>query len=101
MVCVFSYAKIFIESFFEVPSKTLPNAVLLGPRQLGRTIAAKLIGELMNNSYYFNWHNPSDRSTIMDGSLAIAQQTVANQITDSLPLCILTNYTSFSIGEIF
>ncbi len=68
---------------------------LSGPRQVGKTTAAKLIGELMNQSYYFNWDNPSDRATIMEGPLAIAQQTGANQITDSLSLCIFDELHKF------
>ena len=68
---------------------------LSSPRQVGKTTAANLIGELMNGSHCFNWDNPSDRKIIMDGPHAIAQQSGADRITDNLPLCIFDELHKF------
>ncbi len=62
---------------------------LSGPRQVGKTTAAKAIGASMSDFRYFSWDDPLDRKAIMDGFHAIAQRAGADRITDCPPLCVL------------
>lgn len=68
---------------------------LSGPRQVGKTTAANLIGELMSDSHNLNWDSPLDRKAILEGPHVIAQQTGADRITDGLPLCIFDELHKF------
>jgi predicted AAA+ superfamily ATPase len=60
---------------------------LSGPRQVGKTTAAKGLAEQFVNSHYYNWDNQSHREVIINGPAAIAGEVGLDRLQADLPFC--------------
>lgn len=62
-------------------------AFLPGPRQVGKTMVAKLLGEQFSLNCYYNWDNQSHRELILKGPEAVAEHAGLKHLQASAPLC--------------
>ena len=62
-------------------------AFLSGPRQVGKTTVAKLLGEQFSLNCYYNWDNQSPRELILKGPEAVAEHAGLKHLQASAPLC--------------
>ena len=62
-------------------------AFLSGPRQVGKTTVAKLLGEQFASNCYCNWDNQSHRELILKGPEAVAEHAGLEHLQASAPLC--------------
>ena len=69
--------------------------LLSGPRQVGKTTLARLIGDT-KNTYYFNWDDFDDRELLLKGGNAIAQRAGLDQLRAVPALLILDEVHKFS-----
>lgn len=62
---------------------------LSGPRQVGKTTAAKQLATEFAHSLYLNWDNQSHREILVRGPDAIASELRLDQLRDDKPFCTL------------
>ena len=60
---------------------------LSGPRQVGKTTVAGMLGESFRANQYFNWDNQTHRETILQGPDAISTELGLDRLQAELPLC--------------
>ena len=59
-----------------------------GPRQVGKTTVARMLGECFSAHQYFNWDNQGHRESILNGPDAIAEALDLNRLQAEPPLCV-------------
>ncbi len=62
---------------------------LSGPRQVGKTTAARAAGERFDHAAYLNWDDVDARETILSGTTAIAEAAGLGSLRPEPPLLIL------------
>lgn len=60
---------------------------LSGPRQVGKTTVAGMLGGTFSTSQYFNWDNRGHRESILQGPDTIAEALGLNRLQPEAPLC--------------
>ena len=60
---------------------------LSGPRQVGKTTVAGMLGESFRANQYFTWDNQTHRETILQGPDAISTELGLDRLQAELPLC--------------
>ena len=68
---------------------------LSGPRQVGKTTIASMIGESMDSFQYLNWDNISSRKIILEGADSIAESLKLNQLGNDNRFCIFDELHKF------
>ncbi len=61
---------------------------LSGPRQVGKTTVARMLGDTFSTSRYFNWDNQGHRASILKGSDTIAEALGLDRLQAEQPLCV-------------
>lgn len=61
---------------------------LSGPRQVGKTTVADMLGEEFVDNRYFNWDDTDDRALILNGQKEISEALGLNRLMAELPLCM-------------
>lgn len=74
---------------------------LVGPRQAGKTTAARMAGEHFKNYYYLNWDNLDHRRVILGGVENTAGFAGLDRLSDDMPLIVFDEIHKYGKWKIF
>ena len=77
-----------LDHFVDHCQKYRQMIFLSGPRQVGKTTVAEMLGEEFARNRYFNWDDMDDRALILSGQNAISDAMGLDRLQPDMPLCV-------------